>query len=140
MHPKGRRLLAVAGIALMFLPALAACGGSGTINAEVKSYEIDMAKSSASAGQVSFHVTNTTTDNETHEFVIVQTDLDSADLPLDADGNVDESQIQVVDEVEDLEPGDSGDLTVNLPAGHYVIMCNVEGHYKQGMHTNFNVQ
>lgn len=140
MHPKGRRLLAVTVMALLILPALAACGGSGAINAEVKSYAIDLARTSASAGQVSFHVTNVTTDNITHEFVVVNTDLDSGALPVDADGNVDEEQITVVDEVEDLEPGNSADLTVNLEAGHYVIMCNVEGHYKQGMHTNFTVQ
>lgn len=139
MHSRGRRLLA--GLALLFLvlPALAACGGSGVTNAEIKSYEIDT-KSSVSAGQVTFHVSNVTTDNETHEFVIVKTDLDAADLPVDADGNVDEDQITVVDEVEDLEPGNSEDLTVNLDSGHYVIMCNVEGHYKQGMHTNLTVQ
>jgi uncharacterized cupredoxin-like copper-binding protein len=139
MHPKGRRLFAGLALAFLVLPALGACGGSGKVNAEVKSYAINTA-SSVAAGQVTFHVSNVTTDNETHEFVIVKTDLDSADLPVDADGNVDEEQISVVDEVEDLEPGNSEDLTVNLDPGHYVIMCNVEGHYKQGMHTNLTVQ
>jgi len=140
MHQRGRRLFAVLALAFLVVPLLAACGGSGAVNADVKSYEIDMAKSSVSAGQTTFHVSNVTTDNETHEFVIVKTDLDSGDLPTDADGNVDEDQISVVDEVEDLEPGNSEDLTVNLDPGHYVIMCNVEGHYKQGMHTNLTVQ
>ncbi len=139
MHSRGRRLFAALALAFLVLPVLAACGGSGAVKAEVKSYEIDTA-SSVSSGQVTFNVSNVTTDNETHEFVIVKTDLDSADLPVDADGNVDEDQITVVDEVEDLEPGNSEDLTVNLDPGHYVIMCNVEGHYKQGMHTNLTVQ
>ncbi len=139
MHSRGRKLFAGLALAFLVLPALAACGGSGAVNAEVKSYAIDTA-STVSAGQVTFHVSNVTTDNVTHEFVIVKTDLDSADLPVDADGNVDEDQITVVDEVEDLEPGNSEDLTVNLDPGHYVIMCNVEGHYKQGMHTNLTVQ
>jgi uncharacterized cupredoxin-like copper-binding protein len=140
MHPKGRRLFAILALAFLVLPALAACGGSGAVNADIKSYEIDLAKSSISSGQSTFHVSNVTTDNTVHEFVIVKTDLDSADLPVDADGNVDEDQIDVVDEVEDLEPGNTEDLTVNLEPGHYVIMCNVEGHYKQGMHTNLTVQ
>jgi uncharacterized cupredoxin-like copper-binding protein len=140
MHLRGRKLLAGLALAFLLASALAACGGSGADNADIKSYEIDLARSTVSSGQVTFHVNNVTTDNETHEFVIVKTDLASGDLPVDADGNVDEDQINVVDEVEDLEPGNSEDLTVNLEPGHYVIMCNVEGHYKQGMHTDLTVQ
>jgi hypothetical protein len=72
-----------------------------------------------------------------HEFVIVQTDLAASQLPVDANGDVDEGQVTVVDEVEDLEPAAAQDLSVNLAAGHYVLMCNEPGHYKQGMYLDF---
>jgi uncharacterized cupredoxin-like copper-binding protein len=75
-----------------------------------------------------------------HEFVIVSTDLAANSLPLDENGDVDEDQINVVDEVEDLETGATQELSVNLPAGHYVLMCNEPGHYAQGMYLDFTVQ
>jgi uncharacterized cupredoxin-like copper-binding protein len=121
---------------------LSACAGSASANnqidAELTTYKINLSKTSAPAGQVIFHVKNTATDMK-HEFVVFKTDLDAANLPLDSDGNVAEDQLQKVDEIE-LDPSKSGDLTVNLPAGHYAIICNQPGHYKQGMYTNFTTQ
>jgi len=37
-------------------------------------------------------------------------------------------------------PAAAQDLSVNLAAGHYVLMCNAPGHYKQGMYLDFTVQ
>jgi uncharacterized cupredoxin-like copper-binding protein len=27
-----------------------------------------------------------------------------------------------------------------LPAGHYVLICNIDGHYRAGMHADFTVR
>lgn len=47
--------------------------------------------------------------------------------------------LELVDEIEDITPGSSADLTVDLDAGTYVIMCNLPGHFAQGMYSTFEV-
>lgn len=117
----------------------ASAGNSREINATLTSYKITLDQSTITPGKVTFHIKNAATDMK-HEFVVFKTDLDAANLPLDADGNVAEDQLQKVDEKE-LDPGASADLVIdNLPAGHYAIVCNQPGHYKQGMYINFTVQ
>jgi uncharacterized cupredoxin-like copper-binding protein len=37
--------------------------------------------------------------------------------------------------VEDITAGSTRDLTVDLQPGRYVLVCNIPGHYKLGMHT-----
>jgi uncharacterized cupredoxin-like copper-binding protein len=125
-------------IMLLLVPVLVACGPK-KIDVSLTSYAIAPSADSMNAGDVTFTVTNNASDQD-HEFVIVSTDLAANSLPVDANGDVDEDQITVVDEVEGLTPGSTEDLSVNLPAGHYVLMCNEPGHYAQGMYLDFTVQ
>lgn len=135
-----RKFLVVAVISIFLVPLLSSCAGSNSVDATLtEDYQIQLSKNTAKAGDVTFHIKNDATDL-THEFVIVNSDLQAANLPLDADGNIDEEQIEVVDEAEDLEPGTTTDLVVNLQPGHYVIMCNIAGHYAQGMYQDFTVE
>ncbi len=114
-------------------------GGGGGIGAVEADYSITLDESSAPAGDVTFDVTNEA--QQPHEFVVIKTDLAEDQLPKDADGNVDEKGegIEPVDELEDIAPGDTPSLTVTLDAANYVIICNLPGHYQQGMHTTFTV-
>ncbi len=41
--------------------------------------------------------------------------------------------LELVDEVEDIVPGATGELTVDLEPGTYLVMCNLPGHYAAGM-------
>ena len=133
-----KSVLPVIGL-LLLMVLVSACGPKQTsIDANLSTYKIDMAQTSAPAGDITFKVKNNATDM-VHEFVIFKTDLDAAQLPVDSDGNVIEDQLQKVDEVE-LEAGKSQDLKVNLAKGHYAIVCNQPGHYKQGMYVNFTAQ
>ena len=46
----------------------------------------------------------------------------------------------MIGEAEDIAPSTSADpLTLTLPAGHYVIICNLPGHYQQGMNVGLKV-
>lgn len=117
---------------------LVACGPQ-KIDVSMTSYAIAPSVDTMKAGEVTFHITNNATD-QPHEYVIVQTDLAASQLPVDANGDVDEDQITVIDEVEDLEPAATEDLSVNLPAGHYVLMCNLPGHYALGMYLDFTAE
>jgi uncharacterized cupredoxin-like copper-binding protein len=86
--------------------------------------------------------------DDVHEFVIVQTDLEPGDLPTDEHGAVDESGegVTVIDEIEDLPVGETQEVTVDLEAGNYVLICNIysadenEAHYAEGMRTAFTVE
>jgi uncharacterized cupredoxin-like copper-binding protein len=75
-----------------------------------------------------------------HEFVIIRSDLAADSLPKDDAGDVAEGAgLDAVDEVEDIAPGSSKTLVVDLKPGKYVFICNVPGHYMGGMHGTFEV-
>ena len=42
-------------------------------------------------------------------------------------------------EAEKIDTGGLKSINLNLPAGKYVFICNVPGHYKLGMHAAFTV-
>lgn len=139
MTRHARRWLAVPmilGLALV----TASCGGDdeGGVGATLADFSITLDSNSAPAGEVTFDVTNEA--EQTHEFVVFQTDLAEDQLPTDENGDVDEAGegVTLVDEIEDIESGSSQSLTVNLDAGSYVLICNLPGHYAQGMHTSFS--
>lgn len=139
----------VRGLALLpllaaFALVVPACGGGGGgeggegVSATLAEYSITLDPTSASAGSVTFNITN---DGATvHEFVVFKTDLGEDALPMTAD-EVDESAsgLTLVDEKEDIAPGEGADLTVDLEAGTYVAICNVTGHYSKGMHAVFTI-
>jgi uncharacterized cupredoxin-like copper-binding protein len=120
-----------------------------TVAVTLEEFAVSATPSSAPAGNVTFDVSNTGPD-DVHEFVVIRTDLSLIDLPTDEDGAVVEGQgdLEVIDEVEDLEVGASQELTVELTAGSYVLVCNIvqtepdgtiEAHYAEGMRTSFTV-
>jgi uncharacterized cupredoxin-like copper-binding protein len=122
--------------------------GGGEVNVVVSEFTVEPEQESVDAGEVTFVVENQ--GGETHEFLVV--DADSADdLPVDADGAFDEAvfgEDKVLDEVEDIESGDTAELTLDLEPGDYVLLCNVveeedtevESHFAEGMHATFTVE
>lgn len=119
----------------------ASCSGDdeGTVAVTLADFTVTPDPDSASAGEVTFDVTNDA--EQIHEFVVFQTDLAPDQLPTEEGGDVDESGegVELVDEIEDIEGGSTQSLTVNLDAGKYVLICNLPGHYAQGMHAGFSV-
>jgi uncharacterized cupredoxin-like copper-binding protein len=108
------------------------------VPALVPVYKIDLGATRPPAGSVTFQITNA--GKIQHEFVVVKTDLAADKLPIksgESEVDEDDAQLTHVDEVEDINPGDTPTLTVDLPAGHYVLFCNVAGHYQSGMHVDF---
>jgi hypothetical protein len=79
-----------------------------------------------------------------HELNVVRTDRAAKDLPLAADGTVDDqnshSDFDHLDEAEGIDIGQHRNMTLNLSPGHYVLYCNMEGHYQAGMATAFTVR
>jgi uncharacterized cupredoxin-like copper-binding protein len=113
----------------------------GVIGTLLTEFDITLSAPSASAGEVVFEVRNAGA--LPHEVILVRTELDAAALPVD-EGAVDEDELEIVTEVRDLAAGDSATMTAELEAGHYVLICNLSGHYESGvngpgMKVNFDV-
>lgn len=135
--------------ALVVLPVAAlgvsACGGSdsdkdeaGTVAVTESDFKIQLGTTSAPAGKVTFAVHNDGPSK--HEFVVFKTDLAPDALPKDDNGDVAESDtFAPVDEIEDIAKGADPKLEVDLVAGKYVVICNLPGHYRQGMSASFTV-
>lgn len=100
---------------------------------------IKAAPTTALAGVVTFHVTNSSTDT-IHEMIVMYLADPTQPLPyVTADQKVDEDKAGDKGEVSELDPGATGTLTVNLKPGKYLLICNVAGHYAAGMWTEFDV-
>jgi uncharacterized cupredoxin-like copper-binding protein len=96
-------------------------GGAATgsaIDVQLTEYEIRM-PDSLTAGRVHFKIANA--GKQAHNFVIegpgVSHKLDS-----------------------DLSRGDTGEMTIDLPAGSYTVYCPVDGHRGRGMQRTIVVQ
>ena len=148
-----RRLLAAAAITSLVVVGCttdASPGADGdeptVVAVSLQEWSVVPDQSSAPAGDITFAVTNDGPE-DIHEFVVLKTDLDPADLPVDENGVVSEEGegIEVIDEIEDIPVGESQDLTVSLEAGSYVLLCNIwspdenEAHYQLGMRVGFTV-
>lgn len=120
----------------------AGCGGDDDdsttqLNAELVDWGVKLDRTSVPAGDVRVKAKNT--GSTEHELVFVRTDLPEDKLPV-KDNKVDEEQVEVVGEIEKFPAGKSESATLNLPAGRYVVICNVATHYGLGMHTVLQVQ
>lgn len=127
-------------------PSAGAGGEATSVAVTLQEWAVLPESDSAPAGDVTFTVTNEGPE-DIHEFVVLKTDLDPADLPVDEHGAVTEAGegIEVIDEIEDIAVDASGEVTVTLEAGSYILLCNIydegedEAHYTMGMRIAFTV-
>lgn len=110
-----------------------------SVDVSLSEFAVEPSAASVPAGAVTFNVTS---DGAIpHNLRVVSTDLAPDELPLDdAGAAVDEDQVTVVGSIADLNAGDSEELTEDLAAGNYVLICNVPGHYASGMTVAFTVE
>lgn len=139
------RALMIAPLTVVALFAAACSSDDGSesagdgVPATLTDFAIDLERTSAPAGPVTFDITNGGA--TVHEFEVLRTDTGADALPVDS-GVVQTSAdgIEIVDEVEEIAPGTGASLSVELPAGTYAVICNVSGHYEQGMFTSFTAE
>ena len=110
------------------------------VNVLLKDFEVREVAAVVPPGTVSFRILNQ--GPTTHELIVVRTDRAPDKLPLQRDGltvNEEAPGIDLLDEAEGLDIDDRQTLVLDLAAGHYVMYCNLEGHYLGGMHAALTV-
>lgn len=132
--------------AALFAGALAGCsrsddstaaGAPETVSVELKEGSVSPDKRSLQAGKVTFKAKNTGT--VAHELVILRTDLPVGTLKV-VDKKVEEEEVgAVIGEIEEFPPNTEKEGTLDLPAGDYVLFCNIEEHYQNGMRAALTV-
>jgi uncharacterized cupredoxin-like copper-binding protein len=122
----------LAATAALLLPA--AADASGTVKVSIANFKIKPATSSTSAGKTTFVVKNS--DAMVHELVVIKTNRRADALPVH-NGRASERGRKGRVEV---DGNDSARLTLTLSRGHYVLICNISGHYAAGMRTDFTVR
>ena len=129
---------AVIGIAALTLVGFSACSEDSKdgFTVKEKDFSVSPSASTLNAGKITVKVENSS--KQEHELVVFRTDLAESKLPLNANGDrVDEEGAGITHldpEAEGVAPGKSKTITIDLPAGRYVFICNLAGHYGQGMH------
>ena len=143
-RPLRRWSAGLAVLGSLAMVGLTGCGGGGgTVNVALQEWAVVPSVASVEHGKVTFAATNTGPD-DAHELVVFKTDLGVRDLPASAEGKVDENGagLKVIGEIEEIEVGKTGSATFDLPAGRYVLVCNIvqdepdgskESHYIMGM-------
>src|SRR5262245_26685362 len=85
----------------------ATSGGGSTQTANLKDFTIALQSDTIDAGSTTFNITND--GPSTHEFEIIETEMEADALPVES-GVVNTDDMTIVDEVEDIVPG-SAELT-----------------------------
>jgi uncharacterized cupredoxin-like copper-binding protein len=118
------------------------------VNVTLREFSVTVDRATVPEGSVTFHVTNSGT--VPHEFLVIKTDRAPDALPTESNGSYQENGTgtTLLDELEDIAPGQSKDLALDMDAAKYVLICNMvhvepsgtqDAHYARGMRTAFKV-
>ena len=138
------RIRILGGLLITAALAAGACGGQATaapattVTATMTDQAIALSVPSVSAGKVTFKVANSGT--VVHSFVLIKTDTPHDKMPADPK---DPSKVQETGSLAatgQIAVGQSKELTRDLAAGSYVLVCNEPAHYIVGMHVAFTVK
>jgi uncharacterized cupredoxin-like copper-binding protein len=133
-------------VAALVVALFAACSRGdatprGTLVAvRLSDFKLSTKTAKVPSGYVTFRIRNV--GPSTHEFVVDRTDVMADALPLRANAitvNEDSKELDAAGELADIRLGATRDLTLKLKPGHYVLYCNLEGHYRGGMYGTLEV-
>ncbi|HUQ17059.1 MAG TPA: sulfocyanin-like copper-binding protein [Candidatus Saccharimonadales bacterium] len=133
-----RQLSVVLAAALILATA---CGGAPesseqpTLSVDLTDFAVKADPGTVKAGHNVFAVRNRA--SMIHDLVVIRTDLAPNALPIDGGKAKEDGK---VGGVANLSGGISRKLVLELPAGRYVLICNVPGHYQLGMRTALTVE
>jgi uncharacterized cupredoxin-like copper-binding protein len=125
----------LAAVVAAFAIATNSDAASKSTTVTLSEFKVSPSPKSVSAGKVTFTAKNT--GDMEHELVIIKTSKRASKLPVSANRASDKGE---VGEIEDVAAGKSKKHSFNLKKGHYVLICNIPGHYKGGMRADFTVK
>jgi uncharacterized cupredoxin-like copper-binding protein len=100
------------------------------VSSTLGEYWIHPNATSVRAGKVEFTARNI--GQVTHELMV-----ERMPIKMDAPGRPNEDAAMGM--IQDMAPGESGKMTLNLKPGMYMLFCNVEGHFAAGQYTILRV-
>ncbi|MGH9102660.1 MAG: sulfocyanin-like copper-binding protein [Acidimicrobiales bacterium] len=133
-----------AAVTAAVLTASAGCSGprhptTPVVSIVLRDFHISLSPSTVPAGTVRFRVTNL--GPSTHEFNLVRTPLAPSRLPIATDGiSVYETGLHFAAALSEVRVGTTAVLSARVRPGHYVIYCNMPGHYLGGMRASLVVR
>jgi len=113
---------------------------SGTVNISQSEFKIQADPKASPDQDISFILRNEGT--IPHQFIVIKTDLAPDKLPTQGSPsqvNLSDSHLTVIYQYPAYPAGQANLLHLSLKPGHYVFICNLPGHYEQGMRTDFSV-
>jgi uncharacterized cupredoxin-like copper-binding protein len=130
-------------VALAIRPTggLAVPRGSFVVRVNEHDFGIQLDRTSFPAGNYVFVDTNR--GPSAHELVMWKTSETVDRLPIATDNRVNEDSPaldNVLDSGTSLQPGELRLLTTTLTPGHYLLVCNLPGHFRAGMHVDITVR
>jgi Cupredoxin-like domain len=133
--PFTRRLrLLVLALLIVAAGCSASSADAATVSATLTDGSITLDRETVPSGPVSISVSNDGT--ELHELEVFRGD--DVDLPV-SNGVAVTTGLRLIDEIEDVVPGTTTTLHLDLEPGTYVIICNLPGHYELGMVVQLDV-
>ena len=113
-----------------FSAATIAQAANGKVYAQLGDYWVAPSVSTVRAGKVTFYATNV--GKVPHELMVER-------MPIKFDSPMRPTEDAALGMIEDMDAGETGQMTVSLTPGTYMLFCNVTGHYAAGQHTVFRV-
>jgi uncharacterized cupredoxin-like copper-binding protein len=113
-----------------FTAAMVSAADHGKVYVQLGDYWAAPAVSSVSAGKFTFIANNV--GRVPHELMVER-------MPMKFDSPMHPNEDAAQGMIEDMDPGKTGRMTVNLKPGTYMLFCNLPGHYVAGQHTTFKV-
>ena len=141
-HPgRARAALALAasvlsaGLVIITAPPADTATASATVSVVLDEWKLVPARAAVRAGRVTFVVRND--GSMTHEFVMLRSDRRAGGLPVKGGKAVVAGRRGRISQ---MPSGASKRLTLTLPRGRYVLLCNFLGHYQAGQFAALRVR
>jgi uncharacterized cupredoxin-like copper-binding protein len=105
---------------------------NGRVTVKMSEFAFTPKDITASAGKLVITAPNV--GNVEHELVLLKTNKDAGSFPV-KNGRISEEGpgIESAGEISETPAGKTGRHTFTLEPGHYVMICNIVGHYSGGM-------
>lgn len=113
-----------------FTAAQVAAGKTGTVYVQLGDIWVAPTVPSVKSGKVVFKAKNV--GKLEHELMVER-------MPMKFDAPMQPNEDAAQGMIPDMEGGGSGQMTMHLKPGRYMLFCNVQGHYAAGQHIPFTV-